>query len=239
MSESRWYLGFGASTELYELNNQFHQAVQDGCSDKERADRLYKLLSQFIDECLDQYFLDPVDRVKLNKVGHKIVSGGVSAMKKTLHVTFKQILKKLSKEDIDIIANYISNLLMPLRESSSYPTYVAVGISDDLRARLGRAVHQGKENGPDEATAKEYADALCELVDVAIECYMGKPLDMVGLGKIMRKITIVAIDTVRGAAQAVIRKVIPSMSEKEILKFFEFSESILYPHPDLAQAQTA
>ena len=233
MSDTSWYLGFGASPELYELNNQFRDAVDNGCSDKERSERLYKLISKFIDECLDQYFLSPVERVKLNKVGQKIVSGGVSAMKKTLHVTFKQIIKKLSREDIDKLAAYINDMLMPLRESKTYPTYVAVGISDDLRHRLASAVDEGKSKGVDTAS-KEYAEALCELVDVAVECYMGKPLQMIGLGRIMNKVATVAIETVRGAAQTVIRKVIPAMSDGEILRFFEFSESIIYPKPATA-----
>ena len=233
MIDSSWYLGFGASPELYELNNQFRDAVEKGCSDKERSDRLYSLISKFIDECLDQYFLNPVEQVKLNKVGQKIVTGGVSAMKKTLHVTFKQIVKKLSREDIDKLAAYINEMLMPLRESKTYPTYVAVGISDDLRQRLAKAVEEGKAKGVD-TTSKEYAEALCELVDVAIDCYMGQPLRMVSLGRIMNKVATVAIDTVRGAAQTVIRKVIPAMSDGEILRFFEFSESILYPKPAAA-----
>lgn len=229
MSETNWYLGFGASDALYSMNNAYLASLEAG-SEKEQAEKLLALLNQFADDCLDQYFMSPIERVKLNGMGQKIVSGGVSAMKKTIHLTLKQVVKKMSRADRVHISDYLNGMLKPLRESSRYPTYVAVEISPELRARLGSAVANGKEKGAD-AIAKDYSDALCELVEVAIHSYMDKPLGMMKLGMVMNKITSVASDAIRSAAKTVIRKVIPSMSSKEMDGFFEFSESILYPHP--------
>ena len=229
MSETTWYLGFGASETLFSMNQSYRDSLQAG-SDKEQADKLLALLNQFTDECLDQYFISPIERVKLNNMGQKIVSGGVAAIKKTIHMTLKQVVKKMSKADRQHMARYINGLLKPLRESSRYPTYVAVEISPQLRSRLNQAVIQGKEQGVD-AVARDYSDALCELVEVALHSYMDKPLGMMKMGMVMNKITSVASDAIRSAAQTVIRKVIPSMSDKEMQGFFEFSESILYPHP--------
>lgn len=235
MSDASWFLGFGASESLYQINRDFRQSVEMRAPDKVQADKLYTLLAQFTDECLDQYFLKPIERVKLNAVGHKVVTGGVSVMKKTIHVTLKQVVKKLSREDRQKMADYINGLLMQLSDDGEYPTYVAVGISDDLRRRLNQAAVLGKESGPN-AVVSDYAEALCELIDVALDTYMAKPLSMVKLGPVLRKLSSVTVDTVRGAAQTVIRKVLPSMSEREVLRFFEFSESILYPHPQRSAA---
>ena len=234
MSETRWYLGFGASEQLFQLNQDFHASVSSA-SEKEQSEKLLALLSRFTDECLDQYFLSPIEQVKMNSVGKKIVTSGVSAIKKTIHLTLKQVVKKMSKADKTQMADYISGLLMPLRESKRFPTYVAVPISDDLRGRLGTAVENGKANGANSIT-KEYTDALCELIEVALNTYMNQPLSMMKLGMVMNKVTSVASDTIRGAAQTVVRKVIPSMSEEEMEGFFEFSESIIYPNPQMAEA---
>lgn len=229
MSETSWYLGFGASEILFSMNQAYRDSLASG-SEKEQAEKLLALLNQFADECLDQYFLNPIERVKLNNMGQKIVTGGVSAIKKTIHLTLKQVVKKMSGEDRLHMAEYINGLLKPLRESSRYPTYVAVEISPQLRARLSDVVNNGKTQGA-EAVAKDYTDALCELVEVALHSYMEKPLGMMKLGRVMNKITSVASDAIRSAAQTVIRKVVPAMSNKEMEGFFEFSESILYPHP--------
>ena len=229
MSETRWYLGFGASQTLFQLNEDY-KASLTGSSDKEQAKRLQELLTCFADECLNQYFIVPVEKVKVNPVGRKIVFGGVSAIKKTIHLTLKQVIKKMSAQDRAQMAEYINNLLLPLRESSRYPTYVALEISDNLRNRLGQAVTEGRNQSPSEVS-NDYSDALCELIEVALDGYMNRPLGMMKLGRVMNKITSVASDTICSAAQTIVKKVIGSMSDKEMMGFFEFSESILYPQP--------
>lgn len=229
MSEVNWYLGFGASETLYRMNSEF-QASIGSVSEKEQKEQLFELISQFADECLDQYFVTPVEQVKVNPVGRKVVNGGVSAMKKTIHVTLKQVVKKLDQKDRTLLADHINGLLLPLRESRRFPTYVAVAIDDELRGRLGQAVEKGKSDGA-KAVSDQYADALCELIDIALEAYMKKPLGMMKLGMVLSKVTSVAIEGIRAAAQTVVRKVIPSMSDKEMQGFFDFSESILYPNP--------
>ena len=229
MSEARWYLGFGASEQLFKLNQEYKKSLTDQ-SDKEQANKLFALLTCFTDECLNQYFVAPIEQVKVNTVGRKIVSSGVSAIKKTIHLMLKQVTKKMSFEDRQQMADYIDNLLLPLRESQHYPTYVALEISDSLRNRLGQAVTEGRTQGPSHVSS-DYSDALCELIEVALDGYMNRPLGMMKLGRVMSKITRVASDTVCGAAQTVVKKVIGSMSDKEMMGFFEFSESILYPSP--------
>jgi len=139
-------------------------------------------------------------------------------------------VKKMSAADRSHMADYINSLLKPLRESSRFPAYVAVEVSDDLRERLRLAAEQGTEQGGS-VVAGDYTNALCELVDVALHSYMEKPLGMMKLGRIMNKVTTVAADAIRGAAHTVIRKVVPTMSDREMEGFFAFSESILYPHP--------
>jgi hypothetical protein len=229
MNNSSWYLGFGASETLFELNKTYRGSLTT-CGEKDQSEKLLALLSQFSDECLNQYFLNPIEQVKLNGVGRKIVSSGVSAIKKTIHLTLKQVVKKMSQDDRNKMADYINEMLLPLRESKRYPAYVAIEISSELRDRLGNAAEIGKAKGSD-AVTQEYSDALCELVEVALDSYMNKPLSMMQLGRVMNKIARVASDAIRSAAQTVIKKVIPSMSEKEMMGFFEFSESILYPCP--------
>lgn len=222
----QWYLGFGASESLYQLNHEYRASL-GMAGEKEQSEKLYALLAQFADECLDQYFLSPIESVQLNGMGKKIVLGGVGAIKKTIHLTLKQVTKKLSAQDRTQLADYINGLMVPLRESKRFATFVAVPVSEDLRGRLAVAVATGRAQAPDQVR-DEYCDALCELIDVAIEAYMQRPIRMLKMGMVMGKIASVAADTIQGAAHTVVRKVTHSMSDKEMLSMFEFTESILY-----------
>ena len=230
---NQWYLGFGASESLYRLNREYRASI-GSAPEKVQNEKLYELLSCFADDCLDQYFLAPVERIRLNSMSKKIVTGGVSAIKKTIHVTLKQVIKKLSEDDRKQLADYIDSMLIPLRESSRFPTYVAVPIEHPLREKLRMPVEQGKKGNPTEVVGV-YSEAICELIEVATAAYMAEPIRMLKLGMVMNKIANVANDTITGAAQTVVRKVLRSMNDNEILGFFEFSESILYLPPS-AQA---
>lgn len=222
---SQWYLGFGASESLYKMNQDYRMSLSND-SEKVQTEKLYNLLSEFADECLDQYFLSPIERIQLNGVGKKIVVGGVSAIKKTIHLTLKQVTKKMSAQDRQQLADYINGLMMPLRESQRYPTYVAVPISDELRSSLREPVEKGRDNPSRVADA--YSAALCELIDVAVDAYMNTPIRMLKMGMVLNKISTVAADAIKGAAHTVVKKVLHSMNDKEMVQFFEFSESILY-----------
>ena len=230
----QWYLGFGASEALYQLNLDYRASL-NGADEKTQNEKLYELLSRFADDCLDQYFLSPIERIQLNGVGKKVVLGGVSAIKKTIHLTLKQVIKKLSADDRRQLADYIDGMLVSLRESRRFPTYVAVPISTELREKLRTPVEQGRKDKPS-AVADQYAAAVCELIDVAIEAYMKQPIHMLKMGMVLNKIATVASNTIHGAAQTVVKKVLHSMSDKEMLMFFDFSESILYQPQQLKAA---
>lgn len=229
----QWYLGFGASEALFGLNEAYRASLNSE-PEKVQAQRLYDLLSTFADECLDQYFLSPMESIQLNGVGKKVVTGGVSAIKGTIHLTLKQVTKKLSAEDRQQLADYINSLMLQLRETKRFPTFVAVPISHDLRRRLGEPAEKGRADPS--AVVDAYSAALCELIEVAIDAYINTPIRMLKMGVVLNKIATLASDSIRGAAQMVVRKVLHSMSDREILHFFDFSESILYPEPQALAA---
>ena len=81
MSETRWYLGFGASEQLFQLNQDFHASVSSA-SEKEQSEKLLALLSRFTDECLDQYFLSPIEQVKMNSVAKRLLPVACRPLKK-------------------------------------------------------------------------------------------------------------------------------------------------------------
>ena len=46
MSEVSWYLGFGASETLYQMNNDFRASLSSS-NDKVQREKLFELVSQF------------------------------------------------------------------------------------------------------------------------------------------------------------------------------------------------
>lgn len=222
---AQYFSVFEASTRLSDMHNQFMKNRIDGLSDKQ-ADLLYEVLSLFTSECLDAYFLAPVDRFNLNGMGKKIVTGGVSAMNTAIDFALKRVLFKLSNQDLAALADHIESLIQRPAPGSNEPVWITVPLTDELYNRIHETIKKGRTNGAKTAD-KDFAAALCDVVEVSLLYYFEMPIEKMKMSFLMEKMARVASDTVTSGAKAVIRKVTPTMDEKEMELFFQFVESFI------------
>lgn len=216
---------FEASATLADLHEKFAQNIARGLPESQ-ASLLYEVLALFVDECLDAFFLQPVEAFKLNGMGKKIVTGGVSAIRKSIDFALKKILFKLSNEDLSAISEHIETLIQRPQPESDEKAWVAVPLTDDLRNRIVGSIAEGRVSGG-RKVEKEFAEALCDLVDVSLLYYFEIPIDSLKMGFLMEKLARVANDAVKSGAKTVIRKITPTMSDKEMEFFFRFAESFV------------
>lgn len=225
MSNRGYFSVFEASESLAGLHAKFSENIAAG-STQSQAPLLYEVLALFLEESLDAFFLQPVERFKLNGMGKKIVTGGVSAINKTVDFALKKIVFKLENDDLVLISQHIEVLLQRPPADSAEPVWVAVPLSNDLYERLTGAIVIGRSQGAS-LVQKDFTDALCELVDVSLKHYFEIPITTLKMGFMMEKMAWMANDTVKSGAKAVIRKVTPTMNDKEMEFFFRFAESMV------------
>lgn len=225
MSSGPYFSVFEASELLAEKHAEFAAKISQGGTEP-LAPLLYGVLSLFLEECLDAFFLHPVERFRLNGVGKKIVTGGVGAINKTVDFALKKIVFKLENEELSSISEHIETLIQRPMENEEGAVWVAVPLSDELHRRLSGAIEQGRINGASTASTT-FSEALCELVDVSLKHYFEIPISRLKMGFMMEKMAWVANDTVKSGAKTVIRKVTPTMGDKEMELFFQFAESFV------------
>ena len=223
------YTAFAASESLRRLNESFVAELASSPS-RSMAPDIVRLLELFSDECMDAYFLNPVEMIDLNPMGKKVVLGGVSAIKKTIKLALRKVLGKVPNNELVALADYIDSMLLKPEEGADLPTYIAVALPDELYQRIADVVKRGRDTEP-HLVAKGFSIALCELVDVAIESYFERPIEMMRLGYLSEKIARLANDTVSSGAKTVIKKVTKTMRNEELLAFFWFAESIIVDGP--------
>jgi len=224
-----YYTAFAASESLRCLNESFVAELAASPS-RALAPDIVRLLELFSDECMDAYFLNPVEMIDLNPMGKKVVLGGVAAIKKTIKLALKKVLGKLPNNELVPLADYIDSMLLKPQEGSDLPTYIAVVLPDELHQRITEVVSNGRDTEP-HLVVKEFSIALCDLVDVAIESYFERPIEMMKLGYLSEKIARLANDAVSSGAKTVIKKVTKTMRNEELLAFFGFAESIVVDGP--------
>lgn len=226
MSSGAYYSVFEASESLAGLHAQFAQNLASGTNESQ-APLLYQVLSLFLEECLDAFFLKPVEKFRLNGVGKKIVLGGVAAIQKTVDFALKKIIFKLENHDLKTISLHIEGLIQrPADENEA--VWVAVPLNPDLHQRLMGAISDGRTKGASSVEA-QFTAALCDLVDVSLKHYFEIPIASLKMGFMMEKMAWMANDTVKSGAKAVIRKVTPTMNDREMEFFFQFAESLVKP----------
>ncbi|CBL44650.1 Hypothetical protein HDN1F_10670 [gamma proteobacterium HdN1] len=225
MSDVQYFSVFEASERLAGLHKQFAENMVSQPS-VSHAPLLVELLSQFLTECLDAFFLRPVESFGLNGTGKKVVTGGVSAINKTLDFAIKKIVTKLGNEDLATISAHIESLIQRPADDVDSSVWVAVPLSNDLHTALVSSIAKGREQGGRSA-AEPFSEALCELVNVSLKHYMEIPISSLKMGFLMEKMAWVANDTVKAGAKTVIRKVTPTMGDQEMEYFFQFAESLV------------
>lgn len=219
------YSAFAASQELSDINERFLQAMVENHATPQ-APVFIELLHLFMDEVLDSYFVGPMEMVRLNNMGRKVVTAGVNTIRKTSKMAITKVVKKMNNEELKPIAGYIDSIMIRPEPGSDDPTYVAVPISDDLYDRLTSVTNQGRETEP-HAVTKDFSMALCDLIDESLNQYFEIPISMLKLGFVTEKVARVAMESGRAASQTVVKKVPNTMNEKELLTFFDFAESIV------------
>lgn len=224
MSTGAYFSVFEASESLADLHARFARNIASGTSESQ-APLLYEVLSLFLQECLDAFFLKPVEKFRLNGVGKKIVLGGVAAINKTVDFALKKIIFKLENHELESISSHIEGLIQRPSDESE-PVWVAVPLSPDLHTRLMGAISEGRSRGASSVEA-QFTAALCELVDVSLKHYFEIPIASLKMGFMMEKMAWMANDTVKSGAKTVIRRVTPTMNDKEMEFFFLFAESLV------------
>ncbi len=223
------YSAFAASPALSDINERFLAAMQSGSAEPQ-APVFIELLHLFMDEVLDSYFVGPMDMVRLNNMGRKVVTAGVNTIRKTSKMAITKVVRKMNNEELQPIAGYIDSIMIRPAPGSDKPTLVAVPITDDLYERLTSVTQRGREAGPQTVT-REFSLALCDLIDESLNQYFEIPVSMLKLGFVTEKVARVAMESGRAASQTVVKKVPNTMNEKELLTFFEFAESIVIESP--------
>lgn len=225
MSEATYYSVFEASESLASLHAKFAENIASGTNESQ-VPLLYEVLALFLEECLDAFFLKPVEKFKLNGVGKKVVTGGVAAINKTVDFALKKIVFKLENDELSSISSHIESLIQRPVQAANEPVWVAVPLSNDLYQRLSGAILEGRSLGAGQVE-KQFTSALCELVDVSLQHYFEIPITRLKMGFMMEKMAWMANDTVKSGAKTVIRKVTPTMNDREMEFFFQFAESLI------------
>lgn len=104
---------------------------------------------------------------------------------------------------------------------------VAFAISADLRRRCEEVLAAVREDGDPRPHVDELAAVVVEMTDAGLDFYFLLPLELAEAGAVARGTARVGIAAARRGIPTVIRRVVASLSDDQLLRIVDFIDDIL------------
>ncbi|CBL44491.1 hypothetical protein HDN1F_09080 [gamma proteobacterium HdN1] len=218
------YMAFEASDTLHRNAEDFIQRfVYTKQPGSEPQVLLYKVMEDFINECMQVYFVDVGVKAGLSSGSLKVVETTVGVIRKAVGFVLGRVVNKLEPKQMLAVAQHMDRVMLRARGNLSVPAWIAFSLPEEwVTAHFSAhySLHQ-TTSAPD---VPKLISLYSELADISITEFFETPLQLIGLGPILRKMTDVAIDTARSATRGLLKQIFKNMSREqigEVLNIFE------------------
>lgn len=230
-ANSQWsyYLAYPSSQRLHQNAVDFLDTYANKPA-VNAAPLLADMMESYIPEMLEAYMRKPTDLAGIGPTGKKVVDMSTSAMSKTAAGLTKQILKKSQNKDLVEIRGHIESMVLTPEDTELGIPLSAIEISEELYGRCVAMIERIQTQPPSEYH-DEVIEFLLELVEVISEEVMKKPIAMMPLGPIVKKMANLGMDTILTAALKVVKGVFGKMSDEELFETSKYFDELLVKSP--------
>lgn len=222
-----WYVGFPGEKGFVDHVTEYTALA--GETSKIPDALISDTLTAFMENALDHYFVAPLDTLQASEKHRKIVMVGVNTIRKAVSAVLRKVVTKMSPEDRVKLAQYMNTMVAPPNET--HPTSMVIYPIDDAMAQSAQQLIQRGRNGEAMDVKVDLKSLLIQVNDEAMTAYFDIPFQMMTFGPIMRKLVTMTADATRTATQVVIKKVVAGLSEEEMLRMFDYVESLFVTGP--------
>ena len=230
MSAETIHVAFPASDRLHLTTDAFIERMR-GSARQPEPDTVEEIMSRFLDEALETYFLTPSEMLGLGRGMKRIVHLAADTISRTAHGVLKRTVRKLDIDQNREAAEYMDKMrLLHTQAGGSEVWYIAFPVSDAMARHARNAIELAEAGDTDQALPR-LTDFLHELTDVALYWYFEEPMRLLGFGPVMRRVVHVAIETTRKACHGVIRRVFRKLDGPQVQEAARYLDALLIEGP--------
>lgn len=220
------HIAFLSSDQLRRNSEQLIANIE-ARSRAPQSDLMINIMSDFTDEVLQVFFIDIIDLLQLSHFMQRVIHGSVSTIKSTIHSISRTIIHKLDNKQIVPMADYMGSLMLTAPDASGDDrAWVGFPVSEAMVDRLDTLINNIRHGNPQEHT-QELSSVLNEITDLAMAAYFTMPIELLKLGFILRKMAEGGVSVIRGAVHIVIRKLIPDLSNEQLLAVANYMDTLI------------
>lgn len=223
------HVSFLASEKLHTRTQEYIDLMSRG--GRPDAALLGEVMNNFTHDSLHAFMLRPVEELGIAGTQRRLVEFAADTVEKTTQMVMKSVLHKLDVEQHRKSAEFMDSMRLQLpHEDVDDAWFVSFEAPPDFAARARASMARAREQGP-QAELRETILVMKTLTDLALHNYYERPLAILRFGPILRKVTEVAVGTVRKGTHSTIENLLPKLNEEQLLKGVEYFDSLLVDVP--------
>ena len=224
------HVSFRASDPLHTATQEYIDRMSRPGARPDAA-LLGEVMNHFTRDSLETFMLRPVDELGISGGQRRLVEFAADTVQKSTQVVLKATLHRLDHDQHRRSARFMDELRLLLpHEEEGEAWHVSFRAPEDFTARARASMQRSREQGP-QAELRETIAVMKTLTDLAIHHYYERPLALLGFGPILRKVSDVAIGTVRKGTHSTIENLLPKLGEEQLLRGVDYFDALLVDVP--------
>lgn len=219
------YVAIPSPPRLEENTDRFLAAMKAG-SRESQSPVFTQIAFDFVDAMLGALFFGPTRQIELHGMRQKLVDGLGSVIEKTSHGLIRQVVAKLSNEEMRPLLAFVEERRLNLDGTP----YISFPLTPHFTTRF-EALHEATMSGSRDNIEEQVA-VMNEFVDISLDYMMKKPIDMLKLGFIARKGADLGYSSVRSLAHSTVRKLAHDTSLEENQRLSMYFYGLMKEGPD-------
>lgn len=225
------HVAFRASDELTASTQEYIDYL-GGPQSRPNPKLLAEVMNHFTRDSLDAFMLQPMQQLGITGTQRKLVEFAADTVQKSTQIVMKATVNKLDHDQHRRSAEFMDamRLLLPHEEQVDGVWMVSFPAPEDFAARARASMARARSEGP-QSELRETVLVMKTLTDLALQNYYEKPLAILKFGPILRKVSEVAISTVRKGTHSTIESLLPKLNEQQLLQGVDYFGSLLIDVP--------
>lgn len=222
---TRYYLAFASSSDLEQSAITLLEKNAIG-NPTGLAEHMEHAMGFFVPELTRAFLVDTVDAIGLSPMATKVVHSTADIIDKTSSMLMGQLLKKRSNEELKPLIGFVDDIYLRPNTTSNNKACTGCEIEKDRFDSIQNVIAEVRAGNGQKVLA-ELHDIMGYVVDVMLEELMKRPINLLPLNFLVRKITDGAIATCRAAGHGVINKVFKKLDDEQLLRLADYFETLV------------
>ena len=223
---TKYYLGFVSSPQLEDaaivLLDNYARNVKES-----QAPHMEKTMELFVPELLQAFLVGTVDAVGLSSTASRIVHTTADLITKTSNMLVPHLLRKRSNEELRPLSEFVDDIYVRGDTCSAGKAVTGCEIDKATFERMQRVIGEVRA-GNGQQVLPELHDLMSLTVDIMLEGFMKRSINMIKLNFVVRKISDGAISTCKAAGHGVVNKVFKKLDDDQLIHVANYFDGLIF-----------